>query len=433
MKRFVLLSAIALLAIGLSGCGGKEELGNVGKDNPEAAKDIKGDLLVWGSSAGDTVNELFQKKYPNVKLILDTPSKHEDATIVALAAGSGAPDVVELSQAHYWKFRTVDGLENLLAAPYNAVDLRKDFVDGAWKMSTTLDGKKLFGIPWRYTPYVMFYRADIFEQNGFPSDPKEVGKYVSDPEQFFSMAMKMRSKGHYFFRSLGNMSTFTVGDTFFNSKMEYIRNTESYVKSLDYLKRANQLQLVFSGTKEEQDQAVNNGRLVAYFGGLYRVSTFQDGSKSEAYGKWKVTTTPFGQVYGQGYGTYSIPSQSKNKEAAWEYIKFITMGEEALKENLKTAQISPYRPSWNLPEFKDTKDPAFGGQNTLAFGASIMDGMKYEAMVKADDSATDIWDEIVDEGLKKNMDSRALMQQAQEAIEKKLAAEIAEMKKFVAK
>lgn len=424
-----------LLAIGLSGCGGSDNAAGGEKAiTPGTAQEVKGDLLVWGSKAGQEVNELFMKKYPDVKLITDTPKKHEDATIVALAAGSGAPDVVELSQAHYWKFRAVEGLENLLVGPYNASEFRKDFVDGAWKMSTTLDGKKLFGIPWRYTPYVMFYRADIFEQNGYPSDPKDVGKLVSDPEKFFDLAMKLRSKGHYFFRSLGNVSTFTTGDAFFNGKLEFIRYADQYVKALDHIKRANQLQLVFTGTKEEEDQAINSGRLVSYFGGLYRVTTFQDGgSKSDAYGKWKVTTTPLGQVFGQGYGTYAIPSQSKNKEAAWAYIKFVTMSEEALKENLQTAQISPYRPSWRLPEFNEHKDPAFGGQNVLAFGASILDRMVYDPITKADDSASAIWDEVIEEGLKKNMDSRAMLLQAQDAIEKKLAAEIAELKKVAAK
>ncbi|QYR23090.1 hypothetical protein KZ483_09285 [Paenibacillus sp. sptzw28] len=42
-----------------------------------------------------------------------------------------------------------------------------------------------------------FYRADILEENGFPSDPKELAFYMSKPEQFLDMAQALKAKGIY--------------------------------------------------------------------------------------------------------------------------------------------------------------------------------------------------------------------------------------------
>lgn len=465
MKKMSLSLSAILISVGLalSGCSGSNAPGDSGSSgspkpsgtdssakpsasaSPSASaapakkpEDFKGEITVW--KGYEDVTNLFRKKYPNVKVITDTPPKSEDKFTTALATGTGAPDVIDLSQAHFHKFKAMAGLENLLAAPYNAGDMKKDFAPMAWEMSTTLDGKKLFGLPWRMTPYVMFYRADIFEENGYPSDPDSVGKLIADPDKFFELAQKMRAKGHYFFRKAEEVTDIaSPGVGYYDKDLNYLRNNDTFAKAIDYAKRATQLDLIFPGAKEEQDRALNNGKLITYFGGVYRLSTFQvdenggKGSLSENQGKWRMTTLPFGQHPGLGYGTYVIPSQSKNKELAWEYIKFAVTSPEAQQIFMKTADLTPYKPHWSLPIVKEKAEPAMGGQKILEEGFKMVDKMVYQSGNPLDEKASTIWGEKLTEALTKNQDSRAVLQQIADETEKAVSVEKDALKKVLGK
>lgn len=445
MKKVPLVSLAIIMMLGfvLSACGSDGDKGKEASTTPNAGaakkpEDFKGEITVW--KGYNDVSELFMKKYPNVKVKMDTPEKAEDKFTTALATGTGAPDVIDLSQAHFYKYKAMDGLENLLGAPYNAMDLKRDFTELSWDMATTLDGKRLFGLPWRITPMVMFYRADIFEENGYPSDPDAVGKLVADPNKFFEMAQKMRAKGHYFFRKTEEVTDVaSPGVGYYDSNLNYLRNTDAFANAIDYAKRATQLDLVFAGSKEEQDRALNSGKLVTYFGGIYRLSTFQidekgnKGSLSENQGKWRVTTLPFGQTPGLGFGMYVIPSQSKNKELAWEYIKFAVTSPEAQDIFLKTADLSPYKPNWKLPAVTQKAEPAMGGQKVLQFGFSLMEKMVYQRGNPLDEKASSIWGTKLTEGLTKNQDSRAVLKTIMDETEKAVSVEKEALKKTLGK
>jgi multiple sugar transport system substrate-binding protein len=440
-----LIAIIMMLAFVLSACGtdkpedgGKSAATGTDAGGTKKPEDFRGEITVW--KGYNDVSELFMKKYPNVKVKMDTPEKPEDKFTTALATGTGAPDVIDLSQAHFFKYKAMDGLENLLDAPYNAGFMKKDFLDLAWNMSTSLDGKRLFGIPWRITPYVMFYRADIFEENGYPSDPDAVGKLVADPNKFFEMAQKLRAKGHYFFRKAEEVTDVaSPGVGYYDGNLTYLRNTDAYASAIDYAKRAAQLDLIFPGEKEEQDRALNSGKLVTYFGGVYRLSTFQidekgnKGSLSENQGKWRMTSLPFGQTPGLGFGTYVIPSQSKNKEIAWEYIKFAVTDPEAQAIFMKTADLSPYRPARSLPMVANTAEKAMGGQKVLQYGFQLMDKMVYTSGNPLDEKASSVWTKLLNEGLTKNQDSRAVLKTIMDETEKSVSVEKEALKKKLGK
>lgn len=403
------------------------------KTQEKKPEDFKGEITVW--RAYKDVDELFMKKYPNVKVVNTTPSDAEDKFVTALASGTGAPDVMHLHEAHYWKVKATDGLENFLDAPYSALQYKNDFMKAAWDMSMSLDGKRLYGIPFQLTPYVMFYRADIFEENGFPSDPAEVGKLVADPEKFFDMAQKLRSRGHYFFRRTSEVTDIASPHLgYFDKELNFARNTDAFAKAIDYAKRAAQLDLIYEKTKEETDRAVNNGGLVTYFGGTSRISSFlPGGTLSQNQGKWRVTTLPFGQTPGLVYGTFLIPSQSKNKELAWEYIKFAAMSQEAQKVYMNIAEISPYLPHRSLPTATEYGEPAIGGQKLLQLGFSIQDRIPYQSNVPLDAKAKEIWSKSLAEALTKNQDSRAVLKAIMDETEKAVAVDKAKLKQAAGK
>ncbi|MBD2861512.1 ABC transporter substrate-binding protein [Paenibacillus oceani] len=424
VKRMKLIASLLFISLTVSACGGSGGSEKTPADEAKAAvakKELSGTLVVWGDSPA--VSEAFMKLHPNVKIESSAPKEHVDAVVVALAAGNGAPDVARVWEAHLWKFGTASGLEDLYAPPYNAKELEKDFLPAAWNLSKSMDEKRLIGLPYTYSPYVMLYRNDIFEQNGFPSKPDEVSKFVSDPENFFDMAKKLRQKGHYMFRRLSEVTDIAAPHTsFYDRSMKYLRNGDTYVKAIDFAKRAAQLDLAFTASKEETDQALNSGKLITYFNLLGSLGSFYEkgGNKADNMGNWRLAQLPLGSAKGWGFDVYVIPSQGKNKEAAWEYAKFAAMSEVATEEYVKSLRLSPYMPSWELPAVKNNSIAGFGGQNAAAFGVEAIKKSQMSPRTPAYADASKIWAEMLEEGIKKNQDSRAILTQIEETMERQL-------------
>lgn len=427
LMPIVLLSAM----VAVSACGGtgaSDGSSGNGAKLPETKTELSGTLVVWGDNPA--VSEAFMKKHPNVKIESSAPKEHVDAVVVALAAGNGAPDVARVWEAHMWKFGTAKGLENLLAPPYSAGELEKDFLPAAWNLAKSMDEKRLIGLPYTYSPYVMLYRNDIFEQNGFPSKPDEVSKFVSNPDNFFDMATKLRQKGHYMFRRLSEVTDIASPHTsFYDRSMKYLRTGDAYVKAIDYAKRAAQLDLAFTAPKEETDQALNSGKLVTYFNLLGSLGSFYEkgGNKSDNFGNWRLASLPLGSSKGWGFDIYVIPSQGKNKEAAWEYVKFAAMSDVAAEEYVKGLRLTPYMPSWELPAVKNNSIAGLGGQNAARFGADEIKKSQMSPRTPLYKDAQAIWDELLQDGVKKNQDSRAILKQIEEMMEKQLAAQKADI------
>ncbi|MDD3337196.1 MAG: extracellular solute-binding protein, partial [Eubacteriales bacterium] len=137
-------------------------------------------LTVSGWPAGDDAFKAiipgFEAAHPGVKVELQFQSTtdHHQALVTALAAGQGAADVCMLEQAWVGRFKDGEGFENLLEAPYNAGDMKDDFVDYKWNLALSVDQQRMIALVWDIGPATLFYRRDIFEEAGLPSDPDEV-------------------------------------------------------------------------------------------------------------------------------------------------------------------------------------------------------------------------------------------------------------------
>jgi multiple sugar transport system substrate-binding protein len=396
-----------------------------------AAKDpskISGEIVAWMDHP-DKVQELvpqFNKIYPNIKVKVENPGEdYHDKIITSLATGTGGPDIGQIRSAHYWRFKALDGLEDLQKAPYNAGRFKQDYTQTSWNLMTSLDNKRLYGIPINVPPVLMFYRADIFEENGFPSDPAELGKLVADPDKFFEMAAALRAKGHYFFRSLLEVTNIASdGSDYYDHDLKYLRNTDVFVNAIDYAKKAQQLDLVFNASAKEMDQGLNTGKFVTRFIAIKSGLDVVKASSPNHIGKWRATSLPFGYVTGGSMSGMSILSQSKNKEAAWAFIEYLTTSPEASTFLIKELGfVSPYKPSRSLPIVKEGKMDVLGGQNVVDFAYSFYDKLKYPIGTPLVKAANDVWNAKIEEAVTKNQDSRTVLKQIMEETEKKVSVD----------
>ncbi len=131
----------------------------------------------------------FLEQNPDIELDIQMmPGEEEhNKLLAALAAGAGAPDVGMIEINHIDKFVIKGGLVNLLDAPYDAGVYEKDMVEYKWTQATSPDGR-LVAIPWDIGPATFFYRRDLFEEAGVPSDPEEVQAMTRSWEEFIDLA-----------------------------------------------------------------------------------------------------------------------------------------------------------------------------------------------------------------------------------------------------
>lgn len=390
-------------------------------------KDYSGTISLmtpWGEF-NPKIIEAFNKKYPNIKVeSAGGGDNWADKLMTSLSTGTGAPDVVQVHEVFYDRFKAIDGLEDLLLPPYDAGKYKKDFTDNVWSLSTSLDNKRLFGFPYYLNPYVTFYRADVMEENGYPSDPQELGEYIADPDQFFTMAKTLASKGYVFFRWPGEITDISHNGTgFYDHNLNYLRNTEEFVKAIDYAKRSLQLGLLTNEDirGEKADQVVKNGKLAMYHNPPSAINFLQG---RDTTNKWRVTTLPFGNHPARGMSTFLIPSQSKNKELSWEFIKFVTMDQTALEIYMELGDSVPaYLPAREFPIVKTLENEYLGGQKALEFYFSQVDLIKNPIGSPLDFDANIVWREALSEALTKNKDSQTALNEIMDAIEKKVSVQ----------
>jgi multiple sugar transport system substrate-binding protein len=403
---------------------------------PEPAKELAGNLEVWTFNDGGTkvLADAFMALHPNVKITLTNPGWNElPANLqTTIAAGSGAPDVAYIDGGMFGRFVSGEGLEDLLQPAYDAGKYKYAFSEGNWNRWLSLDGTKLVGMPWDMPPQVTFYRPDLIEAAGYPSDPVELGEFLQNEDNLFELAQALKAQGVFAFEFNNTLIDLLTGSTgFFDSKLNYLRNTDIFAKHLDMVKKVKQLGLGMEQSAVWSDEGkalTSTGKVAMLFYGPW-YSGQLEGLGDDQIGKWKVTTLPLGQYSGNGGSTMVIPSQSKNKELAWAFVEWSLASMEGNDVWIQNGGSPGFMPSWESPKFVETRYKLLGDQPANEIFTQIMKKIdKAWTPWPFNDAANTVWGEKIKEAVEKNMDSKAALQQIEEDIVKAVKVDMDKQK-----
>lgn len=399
---------------------------------PALPTDTQGELTVWVAWPLDSWIDMFNSVYPNVKVNIVNVDPIEEKLKTALAAGNGAPDIAFLDGGLMGNYNTIEGFEDLLQPPYDAGKYEKYFPPSVWQRFMSLDGKRLISISTDTAPAVTFYRTDIMEENGFPTDPQEFGQYISDTENFIGLAKTLQAQDKYVVQwDTEPLNIYTFGIGFFNRKMEWQRNTDQFVTGLDLAKRFKQEKLAsnIDFWSDEGSQAVASGRLAMVFLGNWGAEEIRN-KAPDTSGKWHSTNLPFGAFGGWGGASLGITNQSKNKEMAWEFIRLILLNSVyANKENIQYGGTPAYLPAYELLDEFEQPSEFLGGQMTGKMYQEFITKIPESISTPLDTKAQEIWDKGIQEALEKNIDSKTALQNIQDEVQRVLANDISALKK----
>lgn len=392
-KSWALLLVAVLLVASLAACGGSKNTSNNGdttnspgtatenngnKDDAQPAEKVE--LTFW--SLGTTNYEDLAKEYtaahPNVTFKFQNTSDqtaHHNNLTTALSANSGAPDIFMLEIAFMERFiNAQDKFYNLY--DLGAKDIESNYLDWKWKQATSIDGSFQIGLPTDVGPTVVYYRTDLVEQAGLPSDPQGFGAAIDTWDKFAAVAKQFKDKTGKPFADLTDLVYNGVrdqsADEIYFSKADgsFIGDTNPQVKkAFDFTVKGIQEGWIGNWLlwSPEWNQATNDGGFAVMLGPAWMAGTIK-GNGADSAGKWNITQLPEGA--GNWGGSFlTLPKEGKHSKEAYEFISWLVTKENQLK-SFDTSGLFPSIPAvYGDAAFTGKTDEFFAGQATaVEFG-----------------------------------------------------------------
>lgn len=423
----LLLFCLSVLS---GGCGKKinpaapaQTVVNQAVKTQQPLRDVE--IKVWVYSGGweDPVKK-FESLNPGVKVNIQTfdyAASNESYT-KALASGNG-PDVLAIDSGFFGQY-TVNGvLQDLLQPPFLAGKYEKDFSRSSWESNMSVDGRKLLALTFLTSPYVTFYREDIMRENGFPSDPEELGKYMEKAENLMAIANKLKRKDQYIFQWPTDIPDLMGASTgIFDRQLGFVRDTDLFVKGLDIAKEAHRLGLEaqVSIWNEDGKQAIKKGQLVMVLNlGSWGTSTIQNYAP-EQMGKWRITNPVLCINAWSSSTKLAINAQSQNKEWAWKFIEFIATHQDKGED---VDMVPGYISARKNPKNMSRKSEFLGGQITYPLYEQLVENMREYKMTPLDDKAIEVFRKEVSDIVSKNIDSSSAVNSIAKKVEDAVSEE----------
>lgn len=329
--------AAALVLGVVTGCSSGTQTAEETAGEPQAESNENGTEEVtiefwdgnWQEEAWKKVEALWNEEHPEIKVETEFQADlANDKYMLALKNGT-APDVMACAIDWVTTFGSAGMLESL--DPYVEADNfdTSQYIKGAID-AQTVDGS-LYGLPFRTETYVLFYNKDILAEAGYDTPPttwdevKEVAAACTNGDVYgyglcganysnlsFQYITMLRSSG-------GNILSEDNSASELGSDVA-VQTAQLYKDLAEYA----------PASMLENDNIANrtlfaSGKIAMYCSGIYDVEeivkanpdlnfacalipTANDAERDTILGGWSV----------------AISKTSEEKEAAWEFVKFLT-------------------------------------------------------------------------------------------------------------
>ncbi|MEE6308564.1 ABC transporter substrate-binding protein [Plantactinospora veratri] len=324
----------------------------------------------------------FQTEHPNIKIELqNVPAEEANEKLTAQIAGGNPPDVAFIDASTTANFASRKALVNLDNYLRRSEIVKADAYVPAFKTFTTYDGS-MYGLPFDGESTALFYRTDLFAAAGLSGPPttweqyEAAAKALTDPaKRTYGHAMFASSPeaAYYWYPWLwqngGHLLSDDGKEVLFN-KAEGKKAAEFYVNLAKYAPKD-----YLNSNSYDGRQAFANGQVGMYVAGSWFAGTLADEFPA-IEGKWATAPLPKGSA---GCGTtiagdaLVIFSQSKQTDAAWKFIEFLSKPDNVAQWTYKSEDGTTLPPITSLLESPDlvaTKPVLKGFAEAMPCGVS---------------------------------------------------------------
>jgi len=276
---------------------------------------------------------------------------------LALSSADSSYDAV--TPACQWDGEFEPFMEDL--TPYMKKDKfdSADIIPGLWEQSGKWNGR-VVGIPFSNTPQTLAYRSDLIKQMPKTWDDFfALCEKLNNPDKnFYALAIPGAKEQ---FDGLWMMVQWSIGGRWADKNWNVTIDSPETRKSLDIAKKWMQYTDPAApawGLPESDAAFLNGNAAIAFSWPTLAIAPNGDNpEKSKIVGKWAIAPIPYEKNGATVLSSWDIgiPKAAKNKDIAWEWIKFYTSKQKQLS-NFQKYAILPSRSSvWQMPEVKKSK------------------------------------------------------------------------------
>ncbi len=457
MKRILsLILAVCLLGMSFMACSKNEAPAREGKDTGSteaASSDTKtaeeasvvansakpsGKIVVWGweyiqkSLEGNM--EAFQAEYPDIEVefqISATADLYQKMLLGLSAGGEGLPDVAAVETSNLAQFVDVGGLMDItdkVAAYKNKMN--------AYKWADASKNGKIYAMPWDSGPVALYYRTDVFEKAGLPSDPEGVSDLLKTWDDYYAVAKTIKEKtGAFMLQESQEKPTgrnfekllWQQGAFYFDETGVPLLNSPEAVKSMTFI-----TELVKSGLADNTEEwtqpwydGLSNGTVATIIGASWMGGFLTSWIAPDAVGLWKVVPLPTwagstNSGSNDGGSNLVISDTSENKEAAWAYVEFMLGREESQINAYKSMDAFPSLETTYTDEFFDEEIEYFGNQKVRRVFANSVSQIPVLSYTKNYSRANESLKEAYVKIIFKNISIEQALEEANEQVKVKI-------------
>ncbi|MGL5478887.1 MAG: ABC transporter substrate-binding protein [Clostridium sp.] len=410
MSKILKLLGIGILSLGLIGCGKEVALSEKG-ENEKINSNEEVTLELWSHYDGfEDAIKGFNEKYPKVKINVKViPHENYISEYKKGLTSDNGPDLLIIDSNDYGEFNTAKSLEDLSKEEYGIKKYEENFDKELWNLGKSLDKKEILGIPFASAPMVTYYRADILEKYGFPSEPEALSEFMKDPNNWLDMARKLKKEGIYILQWIAEATKlYTANMPYYDENLIYQRNTEQFKEGIEIAQEV-QKEKLFAYTDIWSDlgkKYLKEGKLAMLYLGSWGASELQ-GLVPEQEGKWRATSLPFGR-YGWNNSTIiSMSSGSKNKNMAAKFIEYYAF--EYVDTNA-VSSVPGYMPLREKKESVKINNKFLGNQDEKGLYESLMNKTEEYPITPFDSKAFLLWDTALNKGIEEGLKPDKIME-----------------------
>lgn len=284
----------------------------------------------------------FRKKHPDIKVVPTFVTYEALHDKIVTAAAAGTYDVVVIDCIWPAEFATKQIVTDLTGR-YPA-SWRKDILGGA--LGTAEYRGKYYGVPWGMDTKFFYANEALLKKAG--ADPKSLDTW----DGVLEAARKVKAKGGVKYPLAWSWSQAEAlmcdyaqlvgafGGSFVDSSGNLTLNKGGAVTALEWMRKtiSDGLTNPASTTFLEADveKTMNNGQAAMCLNWTYYLASSNDAKNSKVVGDVTIHRTPAGpdgkRPGVNGSMALSISPGSKNQDAAWTYVKWMT----------SPAEVEPY-------------------------------------------------------------------------------------------
>lgn len=428
-KLLSLILVIGLPGIVFTGCGNQSNGEDGGNDDSVT-------LTIWDFYGTTTpIQPLipkFEEENPNIKIDFQAqPWENYWEKLAAGASGGTLPDLATTGlmwAPQYVDYGVYADLTPLSNGKINGEDIEsvysKGMLDAAEKEG------RLYGIPYDFDAYALYYRKDLLEDAGVENPPKNWNELVSEGKKLTKDTNGDGKTDQYAYVVQADWPKWEPflygngGSILNEDNTEAVFNSPEGVEALQFysdLVNKYGIAIYWSADQGNYISGMKDGTIAMAMDGPYVMGSLKE-SAPELDGSWGVAhpieNNQFGTHIG---GTYlSIFENSEHKEEAWQFIEFLSREDNQI-ELYKTSGAAPaYLPAIQNEEINEP-DPYFGNEKPLPVFKEVVEQGRPNPIVPEWQQIADILNNALEKAILEEATPKDALDEAAQKVNELLA------------